>query len=206
MLNLKIIHADLTDGGATVYALDRLPEPSPDFYRIQRRAAEELGTTLHYRQIDVRDVPQLNEIVQDISNQEGRMDGLLACAGIQQETNALDYSAKDANTMFEVNITGTFMAAQAVAKEMIRWGNGGSMAFIASMSGSVANRVSFPDLRAGEIRAVEAALSNALQSVTSANLLSVCRASSARPTMRPRRASSSWRAISRPSGASSGSA
>jgi NAD(P)-dependent dehydrogenase (short-subunit alcohol dehydrogenase family) len=36
------------------------------------------------------------------------------------------------------------MTAQAVAKEMIRWGNGGSIAMIASMSGSVANRVSYP--------------------------------------------------------------
>lgn len=124
-----------------MYCLDRLSEPSDDFYRIQRRAAEELGTTLHYRQIDVRDVPQLNEIVANISEKEGRMDGLVAAAGIQQETTALDYSQKDANTMFEVNITGVFMTAQAVAKQMIKHGNGGSMAFIASMSGSVANRV-----------------------------------------------------------------
>jgi NADP-dependent 3-hydroxy acid dehydrogenase YdfG len=109
---------------------------------VQRRAAEELGTTLHYRQIDVRDVPQLNEIVADISTKEGRMDGLLAAAGIQQETTALEYTAKDANTMFEVNITGVFMTAQAVAKQMIKHGNGGSMAFIASMSASIANRVS----------------------------------------------------------------
>ena len=36
------------------------------------------------------------------------------------------------------------MTAQAVAKEMIRWGNGGSIVMIASMSGSVANRVSLP--------------------------------------------------------------
>lgn len=123
-----------------VYALDRLPEPSEDFYRIQRRAAEELGTTFHYRQIDVRDVPQLNEIIEEISNKEGRMDGLVAAAGIQQETTALEYTAKDANTMFEVNVTGVFMTAQAVAKQMIKHGNGGSMAFIASMSGTVANR------------------------------------------------------------------
>lgn len=110
---------------------------------MQKRAASELGTTFHYRQIDVRNVPELNEIIRDISDKEGRMDGLIAAAGIQQETTALDYSAKDANTMFEVNITGVFMTAQAVAKEMIRWGNGGSMAFIASMSGTIANRVSF---------------------------------------------------------------
>lgn len=42
----------------------------------------------------------------------------------------------------EEQITGVFMTAQAVAKEMIRHGKGGSIAMIASMSGSVANRVS----------------------------------------------------------------
>ncbi|KAL8800774.1 MAG: hypothetical protein Q9182_004938 [Xanthomendoza sp. 2 TL-2023] len=131
----------LLEAGATVYALDRLPEPSPDFYRVQKRAAEELGSTFYYRQIDVRDVDGLNRVVADIGNTRGRMDGLIAAAGIQQETTALDYTAKDANMMFEVNITGVFMTAQAVAKQMIRFGNGGSIAMIASMSGHIANKV-----------------------------------------------------------------
>jgi len=78
--------------------------------------------------------------VKNISDTQGKLDGLIAAAGIQQETSALEYSQKDANTMFEVNITGVFMTAQAVAKEMIRWGNGGSIAMIASMSGTVANK------------------------------------------------------------------
>jgi NAD(P)-dependent dehydrogenase (short-subunit alcohol dehydrogenase family) len=69
------------------------------------------------------------------------MDGLIAAAGIQQETPALEYTAEDANRMFEVNVTGVFMTAQAVAKQMIRFGKGGSIVLIASMSGSVANRV-----------------------------------------------------------------
>ena len=131
----------LLEAGATVYALDRLPEPSPDFYRVQKRAAEELGTTFYYRQIDVRDVDGLNKIVASIGDQHGRMDGLIAAAGIQQETTALDYTAKDANMMFEINITGVFMTAQAVAKQMIKFGNGGSIAMIASMSAHIANRV-----------------------------------------------------------------
>ena len=131
----------LLEAGATVYALDRLPEPSPDFYRVQKRAAEELGTTLHYRQIDVRDVEALNKTVGDIGDEHGRMDGLIAAAGIQQETPALECKAQDANTMFEVNVTGVLMTAQAVAKEMIRFGNGGSIVLIASMSGTIANRV-----------------------------------------------------------------
>ena len=131
----------LLEAGATVYALDRLPKPSPDFYRVQKRAEEALGTGLHYRQIDVRNVDGLNEIVEIIGDAHGRMDGLIAAAGIQQETTALEYTAKDANMMFEVNITGVFMTAQAVAKQMIRFGNGGSIALIASMSATIANRV-----------------------------------------------------------------
>lgn len=131
----------LLEAGATVYALDRLSDPSPDFFRIQKRAAEELGTALYYRQIDVRDVEGLNQIVEDIGESHGRMDGLIAAAGIQQETTALDYTAQDANLMFEINITGVFMTAQAVAKQMIQFGNGGSIALIASMSATIANRV-----------------------------------------------------------------
>lgn len=101
---LGLVQAEaLLEAGATVYALDRLEEPSKDFYRVQKKAAEELGTTLHYRQIDVRDVPQLNEIVKSISDSQGKLDGLIAAAGIQQETSALEYTAKDANTMFEVS-------------------------------------------------------------------------------------------------------
>lgn len=132
----------LLEAGAKVYALDRLEEPAAEFAEIQQRA-KELGTELHYRRIDVRDTELLNSVIEDIANTEGRMDGLVAAAGIQQETTALEYSAKDANTMFEVNVTGVFMTAQAVAKQMIRFGNGGSIAMIASMSGTIANKVRF---------------------------------------------------------------
>lgn len=132
----------LLEAGATVYALDRLPSPTTPFDTLQSRFST--PSRLHYRQIDVRDVPQLNRIVEEIGDKEGRMDGLIAAAGIQQETSALDYTKEDANRMFEVNVTGVLMTSQAVAKQMIRYGNGGSVALIASMSGTVANRVLRP--------------------------------------------------------------
>lgn len=93
----------------------------------------------------MRDVDQLNKIVESIATKHGRLDGLIAAAGIQQETPALDYTAEDANMMFSVNVTGVFMTAQAVARQMIRFGNGGSVVLIASMSGTVANKVSWLD-------------------------------------------------------------
>lgn len=132
----------LLEAGATVYALDRLPpsERAPDFETIQDRASKELGTKLHYRQIDVRNVPELNKIIEEIGNQEGRLDGLIAAAGINKEVPAIDFLAEDANRVFDINITGVFMTSQAVAKQMIKYGNGGSIVMIASMSGTVANR------------------------------------------------------------------
>jgi short-subunit dehydrogenase len=72
------------------------------------------------------------------------MDGLIAAAGIQQETPALEYSAKDSDYMMSINVTGVFMTAQAVARQMVRFGDGGSVVLIASMSGTVANRVNTP--------------------------------------------------------------
>lgn len=125
----------------TVYALDRLPEPHPDFHVVAEKAKKELNSKLEYRQIDVRDVESLNKVVEAIADAEGRIDGLIAAAGIQQETPALEYSAEDANRMFEINITGVFMTSQAVAKQMIKFGSGGSIVLIASMSGTIANRV-----------------------------------------------------------------
>ncbi len=82
----------------------------------------------------------MNKVVEEIASAHGRLDGLIAAAGIQQETSALEYTAEDANTMFSVNITGVLMTAQATARQMLKYKSPGSIVLIASMSGSIANR------------------------------------------------------------------
>lgn len=108
---------------------------------MQKRAGDELGTSLHYRRIDVRDVAQLNGIVGAIADEHGRMDGLIAAAGIQQERAALEYTAADCDEMMSVNVTGCFMTCQAVARQMVGCGSKGSIVMIGSMSAGIANRV-----------------------------------------------------------------
>jgi NAD(P)-dependent dehydrogenase (short-subunit alcohol dehydrogenase family) len=132
----------LLEAGAVVHALDRLPQPEKgsDFSRVSERAASELGSRMSYHRVDVRDQKALGEIVGGIADKEGRIDGLIAAAGIQQETPALEYTAEDADKMLGVNVTGVFMTAQAVAREMIKRKQKGSMVLIGSMSGTVANR------------------------------------------------------------------
>lgn len=41
----------------------------------------------------------------------------------------------------ETNVNGSLFTAQAAARQMVRFGNGGSIILIASLSGSVTNRV-----------------------------------------------------------------
>ena len=138
-LGLVVAEA-LLEAGATVYCLDRLPEPSPNFQKVQQRAKETLGSSIEYRQIDVRNVEELNSVIMGIADKHQRLDGLLHAAGIQQETPALDYPADQINTMLEVNVTGSFMTAQATAKAMIKYERPGSIAMIGSMSATIANR------------------------------------------------------------------
>ncbi|KAJ5429355.1 Short-chain dehydrogenase/reductase SDR [Penicillium cf. griseofulvum] len=137
-LGLTLAEA-LLEAGAKVYALDSLPEPAPEFIQVQQRA-KTWHTELQYRRVDVRDTGLLYTIIEDIANHERRIDGLVAAAAIQQETSALEYSANDSNALLEVNVTGVFMTVQAVARQMVRFGKGGSIAIVASMSGTVANR------------------------------------------------------------------
>lgn len=127
-----------------VHAIDRLPPPGDDpssgFSQIAKRAAEELETSFTYHQCDVRNVPELNRIMEGIADQNGRLDGLIAAAGINQETPALDHTAEDVDNMMSINVTGCFMTAQAAARQMVRFKTPGSICMIASMSGTIANK------------------------------------------------------------------
>lgn len=128
----------------SVHAIDRLPSPANDpssgFSKVAKRAEEELGTSLTYHQSDVRNVPELNRIFEGIADTTGRLDGLIAAAGINQETPALEYTAEDADNMMSINFTGAFMTAQAAARQMVRLKQPGSICLIASMSGTIANK------------------------------------------------------------------
>lgn len=132
-----------------VHALDVLSSPSDDFHRISSKATD-IGTSITYHQVDVRQTERLNAIIESIADKAGGVHGLVAAAGIQQETPALEYTAADVQKMLDVNVTGVFMTAQAVAKMMIKYnpGKGGSICLIASMSATIANRVSNADAAA----------------------------------------------------------
>jgi NAD(P)-dependent dehydrogenase (short-subunit alcohol dehydrogenase family) len=142
---LGIVQSEaLLEAGATVYILDRLPAAPPPVVSLAAKARELWNTVLAYRTADVTDQEGTWAVVDKIAEEHGRIDGCIAAAGVQQETPAIEYKAEDANRLFSVNITGVMVAAQAAARSMLKDGKGGSIVLIASMSGTVANRVCSP--------------------------------------------------------------
>ena len=66
----------------------------------------------------------------------------MACVGQSDTGPSIDYPASDFLRILNVNIMGTYLVAQATAREMKAKGVDGAMVLVASMSGWVANKVS----------------------------------------------------------------
>jgi NAD(P)-dependent dehydrogenase (short-subunit alcohol dehydrogenase family) len=75
----------------------------------------------------------------------GSVDHLLCFAGVVGCQHAIDMTAAEWRSTLDINTTGSFLCAQACAKNMIQQGHGGSIIFVASISG---HRVNFPRNRA----------------------------------------------------------
>ncbi|KAJ4865408.1 enoyl-(Acyl carrier protein) reductase domain-containing protein [Trichoderma breve] len=138
-LGLALAEA-LVEAGGKVYCLDRLPEPDQEWQRAQQRVVPEWGGTLEYKQLDVNNTAELNRLMEEIASENGGIQGVIAAAGIQQLTPAIDYTAEDVNKMIQTNYTAAFMTAQAAARMMLKYKSRGSICLVASMSGSVANK------------------------------------------------------------------
>ena len=70
------------------------------------------------------------------------MDTCIAAAGILQGYDCLEYPAEEFQKVMSVNVNGVLFAAQAAGRQMVRFGWPGSIILIASMSGSITNKVS----------------------------------------------------------------
>lgn len=68
--------------------------------------------------------------------------GVVTCAGVGRGKAAIDFEASEFRRTLDVNIMGTFLVAQAAAREMSKRSLGGSLVLVASMGGSVSLKVS----------------------------------------------------------------
>jgi NAD(P)-dependent dehydrogenase (short-subunit alcohol dehydrogenase family) len=111
----------LADRGARVYSLDR------------RRPEAPVGTFL---ELDVLDADGVASVIDEIATKAGRIDGLVAAAGLSEEpTPAEEMSLEVWSRTIGVNLTGVFLTCQAVGRVMLAQG-AGRIVTIASMSGA----------------------------------------------------------------------
>lgn len=91
--------------------------------------------------VDVRDEHGIATAVEDTVKVLGSVDILCCFAGVVGVTHAIDMSPDEWRRTHEINLTGTFLCAQAVARRMRDQKTGGSIVFTASIS---AHHTNFP--------------------------------------------------------------
>lgn len=92
-------------------------------------------------QVDITDDIALESAVEKTASLLGSVDILLCFAGVVDCTHAIDMTASQWRKTMDINTTGTFFCAQAAARQMRKQGTGGSIMFVASISG---HRVNYP--------------------------------------------------------------
>jgi 3-oxoacyl-[acyl-carrier protein] reductase len=121
----------LLEQGCNVGALDAAPISAP-----LAASAGETAARLLTRLCDVRDPKACASAVEAIVARFGRLDGLIHMAAVHSTTPWDDLSPEEFTYTLEVNVTGSFLMAQAAARAMRASGGGGGAIVLAS-SGSI---------------------------------------------------------------------
>ncbi|PCH39619.1 NAD(P)-binding protein [Wolfiporia cocos MD-104 SS10] len=140
-LGLEMALALVEAGARAVYCNDLSETPGGEFKAVKQYVDRMEGKgRIEYISADVRDQDAMWRIGETIGDREGRMDVCVAAAGVlKPDHDCLDYPAETFREVIDINVNGVFFTAQAAGRQMARFGNGGSIILIASMSGSITN-------------------------------------------------------------------
>lgn len=139
-LGLAAARALLEHGAAGVVLYDKAPGPDASA-EVGRLNQEFPSSKILIRVVDITDEDTVSSGVVEDAETLGSIDHLFCFAGVVGCTNAIDMSATEWRRTLDINTTGSFICAQAVAKQMIAQGTVGSITFTASISG---HRVNYP--------------------------------------------------------------
>ncbi|KAM5341699.1 hypothetical protein ACJ41O_014730 [Fusarium nematophilum] len=138
---LTVVRALLQHGLTGLMLLDLDVSSEDAQIQIQDLEADFPDANIESLSVDVTDEEAVAEAIDETVELLGSVDYLLCFAGIVNCSHALDVSVRDFRKVLDVNTTGSFICAQAAARQMVKQGAGGRVVFIASIS---AHRVNFP--------------------------------------------------------------
>jgi SDR family mycofactocin-dependent oxidoreductase len=130
--------------GANVIAID-LASPLPPCVQYDSATAEDLaetarlvedaGARIHTAVADIRDLDALREAVPQGVAQFGRLDAVVANAGIVVANVWHAITAEEFAAVIDTNVTGTWNTVMATASHIIDGGRGGSVILVSSRAG-----------------------------------------------------------------------
>ena len=103
--------------------------------------------------LDVGDAAQVNAFVERIVAEFGRLDIMVANAGIAHSAPFLDHPEAQWQRVLRVNLTGVFLCCQAAARQMVKQADGGRIISVASINAfrGVENLVGYNAAKAGVV-------------------------------------------------------
>jgi len=126
----RAIALRLAEDGAAVAVADLNAEGAAD---VAAEITGAGGKALAAR-VDVTDAQSTKELVARTARELGRLDVMVANAGIIQVKPFLDLTVDDWEGTFAVNVRGVFLSLQAAARQMIEQGEGGRLLATASIA------------------------------------------------------------------------
>lgn len=87
---------------------------------------------------DVSNIDFIRSLVSETVKKFGRLDIVVANAGITQYGGLLDYKPEDFDRVMQVNLKGSYFLAQQAALQMKKQESGGTILFMSSVTGHLA--------------------------------------------------------------------
>ncbi|MGW0039150.1 mycofactocin-coupled SDR family oxidoreductase [Gordonia sp. NPDC003376] len=133
----------LAEEGADVIALDICAKPATTTYRGSTpdeldetaRHIEKAGRRAHTAVVDVRELAQLEDAVAAGIAELGRLDTVVANAGIFSSAPLHELTEEQWDEMIAINLSGVWKTMRATVPHLIAQGEGGSIILISSTGG-----------------------------------------------------------------------
>jgi len=134
----------LADEGADIIAIDvcapvddtiTYPSATSEDFAETVAAVEATGRKILAREVDIRDLAAQQQVVADGVEQFGRLDIVVANAGVLSWGRIFEMSPEQWDTVVDVNLNGTWRTIRAAVPAMIEAGNGGSIIIVSSSAG-----------------------------------------------------------------------
>lgn len=90
------------------------------------------GLTADFVHTDVRIIDDIKRLFAEAAKKGGRIDGFVSYAGVTNVASMVDCEEETFDQIFDVNVKGTFFAAQCALKHMMNNASGGSIVIFGS--------------------------------------------------------------------------